>query len=135
MLGCIIAHRVLEQGTVLVQPVIAIERIVYHRERAAGMYAAMPYALAQGDVEIPYLLVQALLWSVITYWMFGFEASAGATLCLLQYISTGSILKMLGKLLLNQLYPSKAIQQIQRGSLSVSVNKCRPRPFGIAIAV
>ena len=66
-----------------VQPVIAIERIVYHRERAAGMYAAMPYALAQGDVEIPYLLVQALLWSVITYWMFGFEASAGATLCLL----------------------------------------------------
>lgn len=62
-----------------VQPVIAIERIVYHRERAAGMYAAMPYALAQGDVEIPYLLVQALLWSVITYWMFGFEASAGET--------------------------------------------------------
>jgi len=60
-----------------VQPVIAIERIVYHRERAAGMYAAMPYALAQGDVEIPYLVVQALLWSVITYWMFGFEASAG----------------------------------------------------------
>ena len=59
------------------QPVIAIERIVYHRERAAGMYAAMPYALAQGDVEVPYLLVQALLWSVITYWMFGFEASAG----------------------------------------------------------
>ena len=60
------------------QPVIAIERIVYHRERAAGMYAAMPYALAQGDVEVPYLVVQTLLWSVITYWMFGFEASAGA---------------------------------------------------------
>jgi ABC-type multidrug transport system permease subunit len=60
-----------------VQPVIAIERIVYHRERAAGMYAAMPYALAQGDVEIPYLVVQTLLWSIITYWMFGFEASAG----------------------------------------------------------
>ncbi len=63
-----------------VQPVIAIERIVYHRERAAGMYAAMPYALAQGDVEIPYLVVQTLLWSIITYWMFGFEASAGADL-------------------------------------------------------
>ena len=59
------------------QPVIAIERIVYHRERAAGMYAAMPYALAQGDVEVPYLVVQTLLWCVITYWMFGFEASAG----------------------------------------------------------
>ena len=30
-----------------VQSVIAIERTVFHRERAAGMYAAMPYALAQ----------------------------------------------------------------------------------------
>lgn len=65
-----------------VQPVIAIERIVYHRERAAGMYAAMPYALAQGDVEVPYLVVQTLLWSVITYWMFGFEATAGVLLAL-----------------------------------------------------
>ena len=63
------------------QPVIAIERIVYHRERAAGMYAAMPYALAQGDVEVPYLVVQTLLWSVITYWMFGFEATAGGVRC------------------------------------------------------
>ena len=104
------------------QPVIAIERIVYHRERAAGMYAAMPYALAQGDVEIPYLLVQALLWSVITYWMFGFEASAGATLCLLQYISTGSILKMLGKLLLNQLSPSRSLPEDPEGVI-VCVSK------------
>ena len=30
-----------------VQSVIAIERTVFHRERAAGMYAALPYALAQ----------------------------------------------------------------------------------------
>lgn len=30
-----------------VQPVVAIERTVYYRERAAGMYAALPYAIAQ----------------------------------------------------------------------------------------
>lgn len=30
-----------------VQPVVAIERTVFYRERAAGMYAAMPYAIAQ----------------------------------------------------------------------------------------
>ncbi|AET01511.2 drug resistance transporter-like ABC domain protein [Medicago truncatula] len=30
-----------------VQPVVAIERTVFYRERAAGMYAPLPYALAQ----------------------------------------------------------------------------------------
>ncbi|KAK8584825.1 hypothetical protein V6N13_138771 [Hibiscus sabdariffa] len=30
-----------------VQPVVAIERTVFYRERAAGMYSALPYALAQ----------------------------------------------------------------------------------------
>jgi hypothetical protein len=30
-----------------VQPIVAIERTVFYRERAAGMYSAMPYALAQ----------------------------------------------------------------------------------------
>ena len=30
-----------------VQPVVAVERSVYYRERAAGMYAALPYAIAQ----------------------------------------------------------------------------------------
>lgn len=30
-----------------VQPVVAIERTVFYRERAAGMYSALPYAFAQ----------------------------------------------------------------------------------------
>ena len=30
-----------------VQPVVAIERTAFHRERAAGMYSAIPYAFAQ----------------------------------------------------------------------------------------
>lgn len=30
-----------------VQPVVAIERPVFYRERAAGMYAVLPYAMAQ----------------------------------------------------------------------------------------
>lgn len=32
-----------------VQPVVAAERIVFYRERAAGMYSALPYALAQAS--------------------------------------------------------------------------------------
>ena len=30
-----------------VQPVVAIERTVFYRERAAGMYSALPYAFGQ----------------------------------------------------------------------------------------
>lgn len=30
-----------------VQPVVAVERSVFYRERAAGMYSPMPYAMAQ----------------------------------------------------------------------------------------
>ncbi|KAM2061392.1 hypothetical protein ACFX1T_046458 [Malus domestica] len=37
-----------------VQPMVAVERTVFYRERAAGMYSALPYALAQVIVEIPF---------------------------------------------------------------------------------
>lgn len=30
-----------------VQPVVAVERTVFYREKAAGMYSALPYAFAQ----------------------------------------------------------------------------------------
>jgi hypothetical protein len=30
-----------------VQPVVSVERTVFYRERGAGMYSAMPYALSQ----------------------------------------------------------------------------------------
>ena len=36
-----------DTNTSAVQSVVAIERTVFYRERAAGMYSALPYALAQ----------------------------------------------------------------------------------------
>jgi len=35
------------QNSTSVQPVVAIERTVFYRERAAGMYSALPYAFGQ----------------------------------------------------------------------------------------
>lgn len=35
------------QNGVTVQPVVAVERTVFYRERAAGMYSAFSYAFAQ----------------------------------------------------------------------------------------
>ncbi len=33
-----------------VQPVVGVERTVFYREKAAGMYSAIPYALAQANL-------------------------------------------------------------------------------------
>ncbi|TVU02579.1 hypothetical protein EJB05_51914, partial [Eragrostis curvula] len=59
-----------------VQPVVAVERTVFYRERAAGMYSAFPYAMGQVVIELPYALVQAILYGVIVYSMIGFEWTA-----------------------------------------------------------
>ncbi|KAF7110196.1 hypothetical protein CFC21_110338 [Triticum aestivum] len=56
-----------------VQPVVAVERTVFYRERAAGMYSALPYAFGQVVVELPYVLVQSLAYGVIVYAMIGFQ--------------------------------------------------------------
>ncbi|KAB2008040.1 hypothetical protein ES319_D10G071300v1 [Gossypium barbadense] len=56
-----------------VQPVIAIERTVFYRERAAGMYSALPYALAQVVCEIPYVFGETVYYTLIVYAMVGFQ--------------------------------------------------------------
>lgn len=38
-------------NTSAVQSVVAIERTVFYRERAAGMFSALPYAFAQVQTE------------------------------------------------------------------------------------
>ncbi|PQQ16685.1 pleiotropic drug resistance protein 2 [Prunus yedoensis var. nudiflora] len=59
-------------NTASVQPVVAIERTVFYRERAAGMYSALPYAFAQVAIETIYVAVQTLVYSLILYSMIGF---------------------------------------------------------------
>nr|AEO22188.1 ABCG subfamily transporter protein [Solanum tuberosum] len=64
-----------------VLPYVTTERSVLYRERFAGMYASWAYALAQVAIEIPYLLAQALAFTVITYPMIGYYWSAHKVLC------------------------------------------------------
>jgi ABC-type multidrug transport system permease subunit len=59
-----------------VQSMVSIERSVHYREKAAGMYSSIPYALSQVLIEVPYAVVQGILYSLITYSMMGFEWTA-----------------------------------------------------------
>uniref|UniRef100_V5NXR4 PDR protein 5 n=1 Tax=Tabernaemontana elegans TaxID=761068 RepID=V5NXR4_9GENT len=59
-----------------VQPVVSVERFVSYRERAAGMYSALPFAFAQVVIEFPYVFAQALIYCGIFYALASFEWTA-----------------------------------------------------------
>ncbi|XP_074276933.1 ABC transporter G family member 39-like isoform X2 [Silene latifolia] len=56
-----------------VQTVVASERTVFYRERAAGMYSALPFALAQLVIEMIYLAIGSFIYVILMYSMIGFE--------------------------------------------------------------
>ncbi|XP_059632028.1 pleiotropic drug resistance protein 3-like [Cornus florida] len=59
-----------------VLPHVATERNVLYREKFAGMYSSKAYSFAQVTIEIPYILLQAILFVAITYPSIGFYWSA-----------------------------------------------------------
>ncbi|TMW97483.1 hypothetical protein EJD97_005400 [Solanum chilense] len=59
-----------------VQSVVAVERTVFYRERAAGMYSELPYAFAQVAIETIYVAVQTFIYSLLLFSMIGYEWTA-----------------------------------------------------------
>ncbi|KAF9614059.1 hypothetical protein IFM89_014859 [Coptis chinensis] len=74
------------QNASAVQPVVAVERTVFYRERAAGMYSAFPYAFAQVAIEIPHIFLQTLIYGVIVYAMIDFKWTVAKFLWYLFYM-------------------------------------------------
>ncbi|ONK70127.1 uncharacterized protein A4U43_C05F30540 [Asparagus officinalis] len=64
------------QNSQTVQPVVDVERTVFYREKAAGMYSPIPYAVAQVAVEVPYALFQSVLYCILVYLMINFDWTA-----------------------------------------------------------
>ncbi|KAK9673340.1 hypothetical protein RND81_12G161600 [Saponaria officinalis] len=56
-------------------PHVATERTVVYREIFAGMYSSCAYAFAQVTIELPYIFIVALLFTMITYPMIGYYSS------------------------------------------------------------
>ncbi|PHT65158.1 Pleiotropic drug resistance protein 1 [Capsicum annuum] len=64
-------------NTSAVQSVVTVERTVFYREKAAGMFSALPYAFAQVVIETIYVAIQTFIYSLILYAMIGFQWTAG----------------------------------------------------------
>ncbi|KAL6202872.1 hypothetical protein ACLB2K_026576 [Fragaria x ananassa] len=56
-----------------VQSVVSIERTVFYRERAAGMYSELPYAFAQVAIETIYVAIQSMIYCLLLFFMIGYE--------------------------------------------------------------
>ncbi|GLU07181.1 hypothetical protein SLE2022_241480 [Rubroshorea leprosula] len=63
-------------GCSSVMPFVGTQRTVFYRERFAGMYSSWAYSLSQVIIEIPYIFLEAILFSMITYPAVNFYKSA-----------------------------------------------------------
>jgi ABC-type multidrug transport system permease subunit len=59
-----------------VQDSLVLRRTVFYREHAAGTYNVIPFWAAELLAEVPFLVVNAMVYSVVAYWSIGFIADA-----------------------------------------------------------
>ncbi|XP_076883174.1 ABC transporter G family member 39-like isoform X1 [Bidens hawaiensis] len=95
-----------------VQPIVLVERTVFYRERAAGMYSSLPYALAQVTIESLYIAIQTSIYTIFLYPMIGFEWSAAKFLWFYYYMFTSFIYFVLFGMMTMALTPTPQISAI-----------------------
>jgi hypothetical protein len=64
------------QNLITAIPIVSLGRSVFYRERAVSMYGVLPYAISAALIEVPYILLQVLLFIPVMYLMVGFETNA-----------------------------------------------------------
>ncbi|KVI07937.1 AAA+ ATPase domain-containing protein [Cynara cardunculus var. scolymus] len=95
-----------------VQPIVAVERTVFYRERAAGMYSSLPYALAQVTIESIYIAIQTSIFAFILYPMIGFEWTTTKLLWFYYYMLMSVIYFTMFGMMTMSLTPSPQISAV-----------------------
>ncbi|KAJ1435143.1 P-loop containing nucleoside triphosphate hydrolase [Sesbania bispinosa] len=97
------------------EPVMFTERTVFYREKAAGMYSVLPYAIAQVAIQLPYTAVQVTIYGIITYAMMGFEWTAAKFFYYLFFLFITVIYFIYFGMMLIATSPNQAISSILDG--------------------
>ncbi|PWA48104.1 AAA+ ATPase domain-containing protein [Artemisia annua] len=95
-----------------VQPIVAVERTVFYRERAAGMYSSLPYALAQVTVESIYIAIQTFIYACLLYPMIGFPWTIAKFLWFYYYFLTSIIYFTMFGMMIVSLSPNPQISAV-----------------------
>ncbi|KAJ4705159.1 Pleiotropic drug resistance ABC transporter [Melia azedarach] len=100
-----------------VQAVVATERTVFYRERAAVMYSALAYAFAQVAIEIIYVTSQSFIYSLILYSMMQFEWKVARFFWFLYFVWISFMIFTLFGMMTIALSPAQQIGAIISGFL------------------
>nr|GEX03922.1 ABC transporter G family member 39-like isoform X1 [Tanacetum cinerariifolium] len=95
-----------------VQPIVGVERTVFYRERAAGMYSSLPYALAQVTVESIYIAIQTFIYACLLYPMIGFPWKIAKFLWFYYYLLTSIIYFTMFGMMIVSLSPNPQISAV-----------------------
>ncbi|CAH1435800.1 unnamed protein product [Lactuca virosa] len=95
-----------------VQPIVAVERTVFYRERAAGMYSSLPYALAQVAIESIYITIQTIIYVFLLYPLIGFEWTTSKFLWFFFYMLMSDIYFTMFGMMTMSLTPSPQISAV-----------------------
>lgn len=93
-------------------PVVSIERTVFYREKAAGMYSPLSYAFAQAVVEFVYSAAQGVLYTILIYAMVGYEWKADKFFYFLFFIIASFVYYTLYGMMLITCTPSQMLASI-----------------------
>ncbi|KAJ4705161.1 Pleiotropic drug resistance ABC transporter [Melia azedarach] len=100
-----------------VQAVVATERTVFYRERAAVMYSALAYAFGQVAIEIIYVTSQSVIYSLLLYSMMQFEWKVARFFWFLYYVWVSFMIFTLYGMMTIALSPAQQIGAIISGFL------------------
>ncbi|OWM79111.1 hypothetical protein CDL15_Pgr003282 [Punica granatum] len=98
-----------------VQAIVAIERTVFYRERAAGMYSPLPYAFAHVAIETIYVAIQTFVYTIILYSMIGSQWTAAKFLWFYYYMLLCFIYFTMYGMMVVALTPSVQVAAIVMG--------------------
>ncbi|WIA42005.1 hypothetical protein OEZ86_009302 [Tetradesmus obliquus] len=105
-----------------VMPLVGMERVVFYRERGALPYDPFAYGVAIALVEIPYLLIQALLFVPVIYSMIGFQAQAEKCFFyFMMFLASISFYTIFGQFMV-YVTPSQQIAQVVGAGLNFMFN-------------
>eukprot|EP00877_Chromochloris_zofingiensis_P010755 jgi/Chrzof1/5933/Cz16g21030.t1 len=105
-----------------VMPVVGSERVVFYREFGASPYDPFAYGLTIALVELPYLAVQASIFTPIIYFMIGFQSNAEKFfLYYLMFLCSIALYTIFGQFLV-YVTPSQPVAQVLGAGLNFMYN-------------
>ncbi|XP_071701682.1 ABC transporter G family member 39-like isoform X2 [Rutidosis leptorrhynchoides] len=110
LFASVIFFGAINQNTV--QPIVAVERTVFYRERASGVYSSLPYAFSQVTIESIYIVFQTSIYVFILYPMIGFEWKTAKVLWFYFYMLMSNIYFTMFGMMTISLTPSSQISAV-----------------------